>query len=54
MNARSTVMLTALMLLFSSMSGCLDQSEDDETEALGNVMVSTYHVGQLVSAIGGD
>ena len=54
MNTRSTVILTALMMLFSSMAGCLDRSEDDETEALGNAMVSTYHVGQLVSAIGGD
>ncbi|MBJ29412.1 MAG: hypothetical protein CMB61_05070, partial [Euryarchaeota archaeon] len=36
------------------MAGCLDRSEDEETEALGNAMVSTYHVGQLVSAIGGD
>ena len=50
MNTRSTVMLTALMMLFSSMAGCLDLDEDDEWTA----MVSTYHVGQLVSAIGGD
>ena len=54
MNTRSTVIMTVLMMLFSSMAGCLDRSEDDETEALGNAMVSTYHVGQLVSAIGGD
>ena len=54
MNTRSTVILAVLMMLFSSMAGCLDRSEDEETEALGNAMVSTYHVGQLVSAIGGD
>ena len=54
MNARSTVIMTVLMMLFSSLAGCLDRSEDDENEALGNAMVSTYHVGQLVSAIGGD
>ena len=54
MNTRTTVIMTVLMMLFSSLAGCLDSSEDDETEALGNAMVSTYHVGQLVSAIGGD
>ena len=54
MNTRTTVIMTVLMMLFSSLAGCLDRSEDDETEALGNAMVSTYHVGQLVSAIGGD
>ena len=54
MNARSTVIMTVLMMLFSSLAGCLDRSEDDENETLGNAMVSTYHVGQLVSAIGGD
>ena len=54
MNTRHTVILAALMMLFSSMAGCLDRSDDDETEALGKAMVSTYHVGQLVSAIGGD
>ena len=54
MNTRSTAMLTVLIMLFSSMAGCLDRSEDEETDALGTAMVSTYHVGQLVSAIGGD
>ena len=50
MNTRSTTMLAVLMMLFSSMAGCLDSEDDDEWTA----MVSTYHVGQLVSAIGGD
>ena len=50
MNTRSTAMITVLMMLFSSMAGCLDSEDDDEWTA----MVSTYHVGQLVSAIGGD
>ena len=50
MNKLSAVTLAVLMMLFSSMAGCLDRSEDDEK----NAMVSTYHVGQLVSAIGGD
>tara|TARA_B100002052_G_scaffold143538_1_gene131347 strand:+ start:98 stop:1828 length:1731 start_codon:yes stop_codon:yes gene_type:complete len=42
--------MTALMMLFSSMAGCLDRTEEEEPTA----MVSTYHVGQLVSAIAGD
>ena len=51
MNTRSNVMLAVLMMLFSSMAGCLDSSDDDDE---WTAMVSTYHVGQLVSAIGGD
>ena len=50
MNLRSTAIMTALMMLFSSMAGCLDRTEEEEPTA----MVSTYHVGQLVSAIAGD
>ena len=53
MNTRQTVILASMMMLFTSMAGCLDRSDDDE-EALGNAIVSTFHVGQLVSAIGGD
>ena len=53
MNTRHTVIFASLMMLFSSMAGCLDRSDDDD-EVLGTAMVSTYHVGQLVSAIGGD
>ena len=78
--------LTCLILIFSSIAGCLedegveeiqemdDQEMDDsmndgnttvennitvdnetvEIQTLGDVLVSTYHVQQLVSAIGGE
>ena len=41
--------LLSLALVFSSFAGCLNNEEDDPT-----IMVSTYHVGELVSAIVGD
>ena len=57
MNAqRKRAILASLLLIMSSLAGCLgDDLEDsvDESEA-GVVMVSTYHVGELVSAVGGD
>ena len=80
--------LTCLILLFSSVAGCLEDeateevedpidgiddivddsnsptgtnattdnnaTADNETVVLGNVLVSTYHVEQLVSAVGGE
>ena len=52
MNTRRTAILTALIMLFSSLAGCLDR--DEETVEEKTAMVSTYHVGQLVSAIAGD
>ena len=51
MNLRSTAIMTVLMMLFSSMAGCLDRTEEEEETT---AMVSTYHVGQLVSAVAGD
>jgi len=50
----------SLILILSSLAGCLADDEivtsdvelDDEN--YGAVMVSTYHVGQLVSAVAGD
>ena len=50
----------SLILILSSLAGCLADDEivtsdielDDEN--YGTVMVSTYHVGQLVSAVAGD
>ena len=45
------VILTASILIFSSLAGCLG-TEDDDDEV--TIMTSTYHVGQLVSAIVGD
>ena len=51
-------MLTSLILIFSSLAGCLgddvDADESANEDAYGTVMVSTYHVGELVKAIAGD
>ena len=60
MNAqRKRAIVASLLLILSSLAGCLgDDLEDsvDESEAgeAGVVLVSTYHVGELVSAVGGD
>ena len=47
------VVLMASILVFSSIAGCLGDV-DDEEESKGTVIVSTYHVEQIVSAIVGD
>ena len=52
-------MLASLILIFSSLAGCLDAGNDatvdsDSTDSLGVVMVSTYHIGELVKGIAGD
>jgi ABC-type Zn uptake system ZnuABC Zn-binding protein ZnuA len=49
----------SLILVLSSLAGCLsDDTEisdkNIEIESYGTVMVSTYHVGELVSAVAGD
>ena len=51
MNANwKRAMLASLILIFSSLAGCLgNDTDNDET-----VMVSTYHIGELVKAIAGD
>ena len=60
MNANwKRAILTSLILIFSSLAGCLGSDEDDSdsdetTDSLGVVMVSTYHVGELVKAVAGD
>ena len=59
MNAQRKRALTAsLLLILSSLAGCLgnDIVEDEvvNEESLGTVLVSTYHVGELASAVGGD
>ena len=47
--------LLSLVLVLSSLSGCLSADEEqEENEVLGKVIVSTYHVGELVSAVAGD
>ena len=47
------VLLTASILIFSSLAGCLG-TVDEEDGSKGTVLVSTYHVEQIVSAIAGD
>ena len=47
------VILMATVLIFSSLAGCLG-TEDSEDETKATVVVSTYHVEQIVSAIAGD
>jgi ABC-type Zn uptake system ZnuABC Zn-binding protein ZnuA len=59
MNAQwKRAMLTSLILIFSSLAGCLGDDADGEStaneNAYGSVMVSTYHIGELVKAIAGD
>jgi len=49
----SKPLLLALMLIASSLAGCLGTGDDTE-DGLGTVMVSTYHVQQLAEAVGGD
>ena len=48
----SKPLLLALMLIASSLAGCLGNADEDD--GLGTVMVSTYHVQQLAEAVGGD
>ena len=57
-------LMVSLIMIISSMAGCLDAEDntdtgnnttsDDQILPFGNVMVSTYHVGELVSAVAGD
>ena len=62
MNNVVRALSVSLILILSSLAGCLtddettDASGDDLDELLnyGTVMVSTYHVGELVSAVAGD
>ena len=59
MNNTVRALSVSLILVLSSLAGCLsDDTEisdtDMEIESYGTVMVSTYHVGELVSAVAGD
>jgi len=62
MNNAVRAISVSLILILSSLAGCLtddettDTSDDNLDELLnyGTVMVSTYHVGELVSAVAGD
>ena len=50
------VVLMASVLIFSSIAGCLANEATDEENDVdkATIVVSTYHVEQLVSAIAGD
>ena len=47
--------IASLLMILSSLAGCIgNDSDDDETvSSVGTVMVSTYHVSELASAVGG-
>ena len=64
-------LILTLIMILSTMAGCLDNTDDITDEPVpiviiedsnntttpmpfGNVMVSTYHVGELVSAVAGE
>ena len=47
-------LLVSFVLITSSLAGCLNNDDEDMEGKYGTVMVSTYHVGQMVSAITGD
>ncbi len=62
-NGMFRVLLMSSVLIFSSLAGCLGGDSSDENDSsnsndgvnkLGKVLVSTYHVEQLVSAVAGD
>ena len=53
-------LLVSFFLIMSSLAGCIgtDDTDDKDDELqegqYGTVMVSTYHVGEIVEAIAGD
>ena len=61
MKSKNLAVVFSVVMILSCFAGCIDTEEetteiDDTTDTviLGNVMVSTYHVEQLVSAVAGD
>ncbi|MBD13582.1 MAG: hypothetical protein CMJ72_00275, partial [Planctomycetaceae bacterium] len=48
------MILVSLLMIFSSLAGCLDGDDEESPGKYGTVMVSTYHVGELVNAIAGN
>ena len=48
------VLITTSLLLFSSLAGCLDSEKDSSSDSEYTVIASTYHVGQIATAIGGS
>ena len=61
MKSQTLALVISIVMVFSSFVGCIDTEEESVTDdtntdivSLGNVMVSTYHVAELVRAVGGD
>ena len=56
MKSKNLAVVFSVVMILSCFAGCIDTEEETTTETviLGNVMVSTYHVEQLVSAVAGD
>ena len=50
------VLFVSAIMILSSLAGCLGTDDDtsDDSDSLGTVMVSTYHIGELVKGIAGD
>ena len=46
-------LLVSFVLIMSSLAGCIGGDEESDEE-YGTVMVSTYHIGEIVKAITGD
>ena len=47
--------IASLLMILSSLAGCIGNDTEDETaSSVGTVIVSTYHVSELASAVGGD
>jgi zinc transport system substrate-binding protein len=59
MNTKTSSLIFAIVMVFSSFVGCIETA-DEKTDtvtspsSLGNVIVSTYHVAELVRGVGGD
>ena len=59
MSTKTSALVFAIVMVFSSFVGCIETDEEKTStvpspSSLGNVMVSTYHVAELVRAVGGD
>ena len=57
MKSQTLALVFSIVMVFSSFVGCIDTEEESVTDdtntdivSLGNVMVSTYHVAELVRA----
>ena len=49
------VIFVSLLMIFSSLAGCLGSEDEADLEGkYGTVLVSTYHISEIVNAIAGD